>query len=267
MGVESLWHVGAYPGVLIAAVYNSRINPCLFKLFSQFTQIPSPQLQESPRDVQLRALFDRNPRPMAEAIARRLTLTRSQNVNNYFPQLALHTDPDQSAGPSTAGVGRGRNGFLDIFIRSIIHVRRGRVVAIELKYVSIEAILRARGTLNKPSWTQIDREAGYLDKKSTKELLDVKYRYWAKSTVEGGKATIDTIASGAADVPQKKKGVQDQRIKVEEDPRNAEDVIGVVMCGVGRRIVTMIVEPTSQTTKYKFLAVPGWEEQFEGCKE
>ncbi|KAJ7091909.1 hypothetical protein B0H15DRAFT_799666 [Mycena belliarum] len=192
---DALWRLLFYLGALAVSKQQDTLPDPLWELKVcgtwAHTQIPSPQLQESPRDVQLRALFDRNPRPMAEAIARRLTLTRSQNlydineavfqtmvdgymddeerthVNNYFPQLALHTDPDQSAGPSTAGVGRGRNGFLDIFIRSIIHVRRGRVVAIELKYVSIEAILRARvsvlGEIHGGGWQGNSGGDGYQE--------------------------------------------------------------------------------------------------------
>jgi hypothetical protein len=178
----------------------SDINCTFLKLFSTFPPIQRAHLYENPRDVQLRALFERNPTPVAEALAQRLSAMSLLNLydmseavlqatfngymdgedklfkDNYFEQLRLLIDSTKdkkvtavSTTVNQATAGLGRNGFLDAFMCRFTRFLRtkNRVVAIELKHLNLRGFFRA---------VHVDDEACEKAVKGTKDDFWVNCR-------------------------------------------------------------------------------------------
>ncbi|KAJ7739023.1 hypothetical protein DFH07DRAFT_79199 [Mycena maculata] len=272
------------------------------QLFSRYTSMPN-NVDESRREAQLRSLLERNPRPMMEAIAFQLEFTplmdlyemseavfqtlfngymadeKKTYLNNYFPQLALLLDPGKLPGQYSQA-GQGRYGYLDIFMCGF-----RRVVAIELKYISLCSLFRAammetNGSID----TEFDRETSLLKieeiaKLPIEKLGLLKYHYYdrkAKTPVtrrinelfkEGViqlKSYMNAIADGEA-TNDAKKGITraERRVQVAKTAKDADEIIGFVVCGIGRRIITIPVEPDVQNTKYQYRAQPGWQKSWE----
>ncbi|KAJ7739052.1 hypothetical protein DFH07DRAFT_778846 [Mycena maculata] len=315
---EALWRLLFYLGALVRAtnpgdqdpdpMWTMEISSPLahIQLFSSCTRIPH-SVHESERETQLRSLLERNPRPMMETIANQLEFTplldlyemseavfqtlfncymadeKKTYLNNYFPQLGLLLDPSKLRGQYSQA-GQGRYGYLDIFMCGL---RPGRVVAIELKYISLCSLFRAAMTgTNGFVNAEFDRETSLLKieeiaKLPIEKLRQVKYHYYdrrAKMSVIRPinellkeaeiqlKSYMNAIAEGEA-TNDAKKGITraERRVQVAktQSSKDADEVIGFIVCGIGRRIITIPVEPDVHNTKYRYREQPGWQKTWE----
>jgi hypothetical protein len=333
-----------------------------FKLFSMF---PVSLKFEDDREIQLRALLERNPRPFMEALADRLesrplrslfdmreagfqemldsfmeddltipadkseSLTKrrkSKYQNNYFSQVGLLTDfakhikleakqreeAVQKQQQSTKGKGKqpanrqvkqapdekpkisglDAFGYLDALLVALRDLHPGRVIALELKYISLICLLwklfkadktreeSIRGPGGKMFEGNCLGEVDELAKKSMAELREVEYMpydsdrpYKVGPTLDNAvtqlRSYMDAIVQGNAN-----KGYSDprtegitngeKRIMANKNQMNpVDEVVGYVVCGIGRRVVTIVVEPTRQNTIYRYDAIPGWQDRYE----
>ncbi|KAJ7497758.1 hypothetical protein FB451DRAFT_1550559 [Mycena latifolia] len=297
------------------------------QLFSAFPPVPQHALYETDLDIRLRALFERNPGPLVETLVRRrLSTTPLLNLyemseavfqemvnglmdddkntygNHYFQQFWLLTDStkpkeatavhkgDQDQVDTTwVGAGQGYNGILDIFICEIRRLHRRRVVAMELKSISLKALFRLllkdvrwKKDLESNLWEACRRKMRELDQMSLEKLRQVEYLYYSKAEKDGKskytphqasvggtldaatkqlRSYMNAIANGEADLRDPPlpagitaEGVRDKRVRVHRasNADDADEIIGVVACCIGRRIVTIVVEPDIQNTKYRF---------------
>ncbi|KAJ6498843.1 hypothetical protein C8R45DRAFT_980175 [Mycena sanguinolenta] len=340
----NLWLLLLYLGVLIfpkkpSSTWTLEICSTFVQtqLFSDYTPLPS--VQESIRDLQLRALLEGNPEPMAKGISRLLWGTHlldlyemdeavlqqvwncfmnvnhsfvddgdndfkedSVYLNNYFSQLGLLTNASakQSKKRSQAHeiftAGRGRFGFLDIFLCDFQDLRPGRVVATELKYFPLRGLFRAQcssdkechdkvyGTGDKSTfWDKCGEKLNQLDAMSEEEVQNLDFHFYASqgdgkpargchyqigTIVNEGrkqlKSYMHAIVNGTAFDRSDKSAPEGitrhetrvQATKVSRD--KADDLIGLLMYAVGRRVFWAIVEPTEQNTKYRYTAKSGW---------
>ncbi|KAJ6494931.1 hypothetical protein DFH09DRAFT_1449621 [Mycena vulgaris] len=313
------------------------------QLFSQYRPI-SPG-NETPREIQLRALFERNPIPMARALARLLSLIpifdlydmneavlqaifsiymnddERKYIDSYFPQLCLFTnskepthDARRQYNEEQPKSGRGRFGYLDIFICAILRLRQRRAAAIELKYLSLRGFFRAEHNTDEECDAAVNGPPGAstrtwkclkkieaLDQLSLDELRKVEYHYYSKGR-KSNKVSVGAILDDAKDQlrsymtaiskgeaykgdPEEPEGLLDRRrvSVVVSSKTEADEVVGVVVCGIGRRIITMVVDPIPMVVKpkpipkvgyptpkpppepkyYRYMGIPGWQNYFE----
>ncbi|KAJ7873931.1 hypothetical protein B0H14DRAFT_3859994 [Mycena olivaceomarginata] len=268
------------------------------QLFSQFHPFPHPR--ESTRDIQLRALLERNPRPIVGAIARRLRHTHlldlykmseavfqemwngfmavecelvddgvnefredSKYINNYFAQLGLKPF-----------------GYLDIFMCAFRD--------------SLSPRLRVRkkchdfvnGTGGKSTfWQKCEKKLQDLDKLSEEQIRNINVHFY-QSPESGGEAEekrfsigyiveqaegqlrsymnaiVNGQAYGGKHYGSRIEGIQkyETRVQATKVPSNDVDqVIGLIIYGVGRRVFWVVVEPEQQNTLYRYDAKPGWK--------
>jgi hypothetical protein len=113
-----------------------------------------------------------------------------------------------------------------------------------------------------------------LEKLSIEELGQLKYWYWDSDAREGKYVLIETIFNnakiqlrsylnaivcGKADDGTKGITRAEKRIEVTTpaNPADVDEVIGFIVSAIGRRIITIAVEPDVQNTKYKYSAPAG----------
>jgi hypothetical protein len=76
---------------------------------------------------------------------------------------------------------------------------------------------------------------------------------------------MNAIGRGKAYQGTAPEGVSDKRIRVEVvGPSEAEEVIGFVFCGIGSRIVTMLVEPDVVNVQHRFRGIAEWQRSWQG---
>ncbi|KAJ7141325.1 hypothetical protein C8R44DRAFT_244515 [Mycena epipterygia] len=282
------------------------------QLFSRYPPIPHDEIQaEAPLEIQLRALLERDPSALIKAISDYLSdkplmdlykmgeavfqtmfdvhmANGSRQVNNYFAQIGLHTDPTKTGDEQDYSAGQGAYGYIDIFLCGLSDLRPGRVVAIELKYISLHGLFRAMHDTDTGCHNAVGKKfrepcllkIEELEKMSIAKLRQMHYHFYSKggepNTVTLGIHLDDAVAqlqsymSAIVDGQardQIKKGIStyEKRIKVVTagSTRVVDEVIGFVVCGIGRRIITITVEPRTQNTQYQFSAMPSWRTTWE----
>ncbi|KAJ6489587.1 hypothetical protein C8R47DRAFT_472608 [Mycena vitilis] len=186
--------------------------------------------------------------------------------------------------------GLGPYGYADAAVFGLHRVRRGRALVAELKYVSLRNLFCA----DYPSHTfeEIDdliygRGDGWssfrykclkkieaLDSLPLPDLLDVKYTYWCTKEkrmkrdrigkmLDKGviqlRSYLNAIACGPAGTDSKGITRAEKRVKVTrvKDAADADELLGYVICGIGRRIISIAVGPDVQNTEYQFSISPG----------
>ncbi|KAJ7162036.1 hypothetical protein C8R46DRAFT_342382 [Mycena filopes] len=122
------------------------------------------------KDIQIRALLERNPQQVLDALSYTLWIKplrdiyemseatfqqmwddffefgqrNSAYINSYFPQLGLLTDESQKEDPLLDyKAGMGRFGYMDLLLCYWLHLHPNRVAAVELKTISLEDLYRA----------------------------------------------------------------------------------------------------------------------------
>ncbi|KAJ7121281.1 hypothetical protein C8R43DRAFT_1136538 [Mycena crocata] len=332
LGALKVDDTGKEPDFLWALVISSPYAAS--QLFARYPRMLTSELDASVRDIQLRALLERDPKPIAAAVAVRLERKPLQElykmseavfqemfdgyfgedkyINNYFTQIGLLTNtskakaetsrqqsakgkgPARQPGPTTAGL--GRYGYLDIFICALLRMRR--VVAIELKYFSVYGFFRAfydsdEKTENAVSGTLDDyskfnksclKKLHDLGRMSLEELRTQDYAFYHKDQNKKVKVSIKpfgTLLDNAATQLQSylnaivngqaqdnaqgaRVGITKAERRIEINPRDeVDEVIGFVVCGIGRRIITIPVEPKTQNTRYQYKHKSGWQGHWE----
>ncbi|KAJ7933749.1 hypothetical protein B0H13DRAFT_2306174 [Mycena leptocephala] len=376
---EDLWKWCFYLGVLrvVDPVYPGKAKPDamwtievgnLFAAKNLFSRFPISLKFENDREIQLRALLERNPRPFMEALADRLEsrplrslfdmreagfqemldsfmeddLTipadkselktkrrKSKYQNNYFSQVGLLTDfakhikleaeqreqeAAQKQQQSTKGKGKqpanrqvkrapdakpkisglDAFGYLDALLVALRDLHPGRVIALELKYISLICLLWKlykddvdktreeciRGPGGKMFEGNCLGKVNELAKKSMAELMDVDYMpynserlYKVGPTLDNAvkqlRSYMDAIVQGNANQgfgEPRTEGITngEKRIAANQNQENpVDEVVGYVVCGIGRRIITIAVQPTRQNTRYRYDAIPGWQDRYE----
>ncbi|KAJ7216781.1 hypothetical protein B0H12DRAFT_1329469 [Mycena haematopus] len=352
---EYLWQVLFYLGVIkivhverdrdpmwTAEISNSSIANQLFAAHPLTLNV-----RETTRDIQLRALLERNPRPMMAAIANRLsrrplrtlygmkeegfqelidsfmednlifnnpssqldTKQRSPKyINQYFSQLGLATKVKGNSNAQTNLSGKGKGptkpqpqisgtgpfGYLDIFICDLRDLHPGRVVAMELKYVSLFSLFRVMHTSHEGCEKAVYRDGGKftencllkieeLDKMSTADLRNLEHWYYNSDEQQGKirkigvmlndaviqlQSYMDAIVHGRVitDVAGNvlTTGITNAEKRVAAIKATPiDEVLGFVVCGIGRRIIAIPVEPTTPNTQYKYQANANWQAVFE----
>ncbi|KAJ7761079.1 hypothetical protein B0H16DRAFT_1531783 [Mycena metata] len=197
--------------------------------------------------------------------------------------------------------GMGRFGYLDIFLCGLLGLHPERVVAIELKYISIRNLYRAlcktdkecedlvRGT--KPPSTfrqQCRKKIREINRMTIAELRNVKYHFssydrktdrWVNNRAPIStmldkaqnqlEAYMNAIVNGAAfqtNDGSDPEGITaaETRVAVTKAPKgHADELFGIIVVGIGRRIIALVREPKKQNTKYRYAGVPGWQDIYE----
>ncbi|KAJ6507141.1 hypothetical protein C8R47DRAFT_1209082 [Mycena vitilis] len=224
-------------------------------------------------------------------------------TNNYFSQFGLLTNFERylamgiwNAATKPQISGTDAFGFLDILLVALRDIHPGRVVAIELKYISLFSLFRlgypskracvagVRGPGGKEFVQNCNDKLDELDRMSITNLGQVQYWLWNSDELKGSARSVqatwddavtqqqsylDAIVQGNANnggpSPQSA-GITnaEKRVKANMNATNPVDqVVGFVICGIGRRIVTIPVEPSVQNTRYRYDTVEGWESVFE----
>ncbi|KAJ6507164.1 hypothetical protein C8R47DRAFT_1209104 [Mycena vitilis] len=224
-------------------------------------------------------------------------------TNNYFSQFGLLTNFERylamgiwNAATKPQISGTDAFGFLDILLVALRDIHPGRVVAIELKYISLFSLFRlgypskracvagVRGPGGKDFVQNCNDKLDELDQMSIANLGQVQYWLWNSDELKGSARSVqatwddavtqqqsylDAIVQGNANnggpSPQSA-GITnaEKRVKANMNATNPVDqVVGFVICGIGRRIVTIPVEPSVQNTRYRYDTVEGWESVFE----
>ncbi|KAJ7680773.1 hypothetical protein DFH06DRAFT_1290522 [Mycena polygramma] len=200
--------------------------------------------------------------------------------------------PKFSAGPDLKIAGLGPFGYADsVFMNLELH--RGRVIVVELKYLCIQNLIRAEyDDDDEYQVAAADRE-GFRERCLVKieemEGLSIEqlgkhgYCYWSQEENRLVRLTIQDVFDGApvqlrsymgaivngeAGNTPLTKGVTtaEKRIEVKKvtKPADADEVIGYIYCGIGRRIITFgPVDPEIQNTQYQFKARPLWQSNYE----
>ncbi|KAJ7206776.1 hypothetical protein GGX14DRAFT_567853 [Mycena pura] len=225
------------------------------------------------------------------------------------PYMASRKPPAASfevAGASSSKKAQSEYGYADSFLCNLrVHPRR--VLVIELKYVSLWAILRAKykserdcnnALLNtKDDPTKFRRsclaEILRIEKMSLQDLRALDFFYWKKNDSGGPALGVSTTVGD-----REKDGISQLRSYLDavilgkltpvekarifwsgvSDPKEADEVIGLVVTGVGRRVITTQVEPTvdifqpqeelpSGVKGYRFKGKKGWVGTFERLVE
>ncbi|KAJ6507135.1 hypothetical protein C8R47DRAFT_1315474 [Mycena vitilis] len=313
------------------------------------------EFDQSQWDIIYRALLERDPYPLVQAVSTRLSgrpvrsLYRMQEggfqemmdsfhepgwmtetkpgtekrdfTNHYFSQVGLLTDfgkytemkEDQAKRKKTTGAksrkaaaaaklkisGTGAFGYLDILLVALRDLHPGRVIAIELKFISLFQIFRALYQSHRACEAAVRGEGGKsftrhcldkiqeLDDMSEAELQQVIYWRWDSDEEKGirrkvslttGEGVIqlrsylDAIVQGNANHGRSEPSTEgithaEKRVQVNRDPAHpVDEVVGFLICVVGRRAITIPVEPTVQNTQYRYDAVQGWKSVFEKRK-
>ncbi|KAJ6470640.1 hypothetical protein C8R47DRAFT_757219 [Mycena vitilis] len=314
---------------------------------------------QSQWDIIYRALLERDPYPLVQAVSTRLSgrpvrsLYRMQEggfqemldsfhepgwmtetkpgtekrdfTNHYFSQVGLLTDfrkyrkmrQDQEeakrkkasgkanksrkaaavAKPKISGT--GAFGYLDILLVALRDLHPGRVIAIELKFISLFQIFRALHKSHRECDAAVRGEGGKsftrhcldkleeLDNMSEADLQRVTYWCWDSDEEKGkdrqvsltvGEGTtqlrtyMDAIVKGNANHGHSEPSTEgityaEKRVQANRNPEHpVDEVVGFVICVVGRRAITIPVDPTVQNTHYRYDAVQGWKSVFEKRK-
>ncbi|KAJ7739020.1 hypothetical protein DFH07DRAFT_983801 [Mycena maculata] len=280
------------------------------QLFSSYARMS--YMHGGEREAQLQSLLGRDPVPMMDAITFQLEFTPLMDLyemseavfqalfngymadekktyfNNYFPQLGLLLDPGKLRRQYQAKpqAGQGRYGYLDLFY-ILPHLHAKRVVAMELKCISLASLIRAaEAETNGSVDVEFNRKTCLrkieeIAKLPIDKLRQVKYCYYdrkaktpvirpinelLKEAVIQTKSYVNAIADGEA-TNDTKRGITkaERRVKVTEalSSKDADEVIGFVVCVIGRRIITIPVEPDVQNTKYRYSEWPNWQNHWE----
>ncbi|KAJ7487760.1 hypothetical protein FB451DRAFT_1167253 [Mycena latifolia] len=116
--------------------------------------------------------------------------------------FAYNQDGKQPGNSILVGAGRGRNGFLDIFICKIVRLHRRHVVAIELKCIPVERIFRA--LRRDPKWTKLIEDERLkacrkliqeLAHKSLDELRAQEYIYYSSTNKKDSQGKVIWVAN------------------------------------------------------------------------
>ncbi|KAJ7782302.1 hypothetical protein DFH07DRAFT_790078 [Mycena maculata] len=338
---EALWKLLFFLGALKVTEWKESPDPmwtmeiasgfAQTQLFSSYAHMSYIIMHGGKREAQLQSLMERDPIPMMDAITYRLVFTPLMDLyemseavfqtmfngymadeektylSNYFPQLGLLTDarqPNDGSARNQANpqAGLGRYGYADIFMRGL---RPGRVVVLELKYISVCSLLLAIKMLTEGAQMAATgtKRAPKKDTKKTsrprfsrkiclqkieelatlpiEKLQELDYHYYDstagrsvtrpiklffKEAVIQLKSYVNAIANGEA-TGNIRNGITEAERRVQvvgaQSSKDADEVIGFVVCGIGRRIITIPVEPDVQNTKYQYSEWPNWQIHWE----
>ncbi|KAJ6507158.1 hypothetical protein C8R47DRAFT_1209098 [Mycena vitilis] len=201
---------------------------------------------------------------------------------------------DDSSFGGLFSAGRKKWGYLDLFICGLLELHPGRAIAIEAKCVSLHMLFRAiyrcdkechdhvYGVGKSTFFERCEAKLKELDDLSDEELLDLPIHFY--STKPGGKAQsnyvkirdllkagmkqlqiyMQSIANGKAyimDYGSKMEGISqfEKRVKVSLAVGfpPVDELIGYVVCPVGRRIIVWEVKPLEhcQNRLYRYTGV------------
>lgn len=234
---------------------------------------------------------------MSEAVFQAiLDVYLEDNNHNYYPQLTLITDytkptaarsgAAQPVAPEPAG--HGRFGFLDTFLGNFSTLHPRRVIAMELKYVSLYALLRAdkfptHGAFLDASkdWESHELTCQQLGQdlfdSSIEDLRGKRFRRFHRAenqlpaweevitvgtVLEKAKdqlqSYIRAIVSGTASAASNGIARRENRIKVLAN--GTDDIVGMIVCGVGPRVIILAFD--TEKTAYQFSRNPNWKPLF-----
>ncbi|KAJ7162029.1 hypothetical protein C8R46DRAFT_1193842 [Mycena filopes] len=191
---------------------------------------------------------------------------------------------------TTAGLGPW--GFLDSLLLSLEELFPGRIIALELKLISLfrmwriefkshQECLDSFRTNHKGAFTKICLERiEEINKLSLKDLKTRKVRYSNNEVTVGQileqgevqlRSYMRAIIHGKAKREKKGKILTpgftpaERRIVVTttSDPALADEVLGFVVCAVGRRVVVVEVEPERKNTENRYSAASDWQTRYE----
>ncbi|KAJ7512614.1 hypothetical protein B0H11DRAFT_800 [Mycena galericulata] len=280
------------------------------QLFSGLPPISRDKFRESTRDRLLRSLLERSPAPFTNAITKRLETRHSRDLfemseavfqavidefvgncedgisplkDNYFAQLGLLTDITKKKGDYSKSEhahlpGEGRYGYADLYFRGPLSLRRyGRVILVELKYLSLFGFIRAdyasveedkyiaavHENINCSLEEHCKKKAKFLRSLSLEKLR--AQQYWR---YEKGKLTkytvgeilkaaeqqlgnyLNALVNGKTTVNEATTGITraERRVDVKS---GKDDVVGMIFCGVGADIVTICMD--TRQTRYEYM--------------
>ncbi|KAJ7649996.1 hypothetical protein FB45DRAFT_886535 [Roridomyces roridus] len=217
---------------------------------------------------------------------------------NYFTQLALlRTVRTLNDSGLDIPSNERSNGFADIFLSAFLRLHPGRVLIIELKMVSVWQLLKAQATKVKGGKVPDGPDdKGFrekclgminkVDNMTFQELCELEYCYMDRhqKTMSQPKsirrllqestgqlrsylnALVEGPSDGTSEGIRPRVSGGEWRVRaVEVRPNEQPDeVIGLIICCIGRRLVPVAVEPTTQNTKYRYGQYQGWEQKWEG---
>ncbi|KAJ7742672.1 hypothetical protein DFH07DRAFT_836054 [Mycena maculata] len=277
------------------------------QLFSQCSVIPQEKLGEPHRDRQLRSLLERDPTPLTNFISHRLATRhprelykaseavfqtifdeamgdlQSTYANNYFTELGLHTHPekkkipysDQSA--HSEDPGDSRFSYLDMFYCGLKWLHPWRVIAVELKYISLYAIIRAKyateALYNKavhdnddPNWNleaHCKKTAQHLRSLSLEKLRAVNFVRWDQRQRKVVRSTVGDLLKDAhkqldsylqaivsGNSSPNKKGITKADGRVTAKSAGRDEVVGMIFCGIGADIITICLDTRGTNFEY-----------------
>ncbi|KAJ7646862.1 hypothetical protein FB45DRAFT_891644 [Roridomyces roridus] len=326
-----LFHTGElkmtnWPGIDPDTVWELKVasNFAEYALFSSFTAIRF--YKEPSRDMELRALYERNPRPMLDEILRRILSNKTfqdlyrftelafqtvfdgyfcdldgRNEDCYLAQLGLLTNPsvtDQQTGRRSGAItqgpsGLGRFGYADVFIAALQRIHPGRTLVIELKVVSVwnlflaiyedENLCRTKveggprdppNTFRKNVMEMVEK----VDNATIQQLRATSYGYKTARGVNTQTigAMLDdaaiqlnsytsAVVNGKADNGTNKKGITSaERRIVVRNSDSPDEVLGLIVCFIGHRIIAVPLEPQVQNKQYTYDVVPRWRKNWKG---
>ncbi|KAJ6473566.1 hypothetical protein C8R47DRAFT_715012 [Mycena vitilis] len=211
---------------------------------------------------------------------------------HYFRQLGLLTNSKKDKevrsdeGRIRDKPGEGRFGYADFFLCALSWLRRNRVVVGELKYMSLYGFLRAEYPDAKTFVAAMfeDPKTSFMDhcKKKGKHLRRLplaelrKQNYYCFRTLPNGERVgtkmatstfldeaekqtqfyVDTVACGIAG---RFEGVTQAEINTRlEVTAGSDEVLGVVFCGVGPRMVTTMLK-----TRFHYAGRSDWRSLYD----
>ncbi|KAJ7042379.1 hypothetical protein C8F04DRAFT_1251820 [Mycena alexandri] len=280
------------------------------QIFGNCPILPKTELEESGRETQMRALFERNPTIlmdiMSERLARKhhrdlyqmgeeaLQATFDEYMENpelkwkahYISQLGLLTNSQKTKearsdeGHLRDAPGEGRFGYSDFFLCGL-----KRAVVGELKYLSLFGFLRAKYHTKAEFIKKIfeDPTCSFRAhcKKEGKRLRRLplqKLRGETYFRFENGRGNlvfvgaildealkqvecyVKAVVGGIAMQGNPLEGVTRAETRVNVTS-GSDEVFGVVFCGVGPRMVTIMAD--TKSSKYHYAGRPNWRSLYD----